>query len=380
MEQPVSLSNTFDKKTNESYTIGGKYKGNMDDRTTLLDIATQCNLSKSTVSRVLNGNAGNFRISPATVEKVLRTAKKLNYRPNRLARAITNRRTHLIGLSFPKYAADDIVKERELAHNHRIMGIIFSAITQHPLFKNYDLVFHSRCELSETPLTEDDMKQDLLDGIIYSTPSAKHLEFLKMVNENIPLVLLGDMQELHNSVICVDINNRKMAKKATEHLLSIGRKNILLLVPEADLSAYCIQDRIDGYHDALQAAGLKANPDLIHILRSDEKSVSGFILSSSTLDQVDAILCLTDYIAMFCMDPLQERGLRIPEDIALMGFDGIDLFSKKARGLSTVKTPFHAMAHSATEHLLAVLENKTPYKPGFYEVPTELLIRESTQS
>ena len=351
----------------------------METRTTLQDIAKQLNLSKSTVSRVLNGNAGNFRIAPSTVEKVLHTAKNLNYRPNRLARAINSRRTHLIGLSFPKYAADDTDKEVQFANNHRIMGVIFSAITQHPLFKNYDLVFHSRCELSETPLAEDDMKQDLLDGIIYSTPSAKHLEFLKMVNENIPLVLLGDMQELHSSVICVDINNRKMAKKATEHLLSIGRKNIMLLIPEADLSAYCIQDRIDGYHDALQAAGLKENPDLTHILRSDEKSVSEFIMTHSSLDQVDAILCLTDYIAMFCMDSLREKGLRIPEDIALMGFDGIDLFSEKAKGLSTVKTPFHAMAHSATEHLLAVLENKVPYTPGFYEIPTELVIRESTQ-
>ena len=351
----------------------------MDNRTTLLDIADHCRLSKSTVSRVLNGNAGNFRIAPATIEKVLHTAKKLNYRPNRLARAINSRRTHLIGLSFPEYAAGDTNKEAQFANHHRIMGVIFSAITQHPLSENYDLVFHNRCELSKTFLAENDMKQDLLDGIIYSTPSTKHLEFLKMVNENIPIVLLGDMQELHNSVICVDINNRKMAKKATEHLLSLGRKNIMLLIPEADISAYCIRDRIDGYHDAFQAAGLKANPNLTHILRNNEKSVSNFIMTHSSLDQVDAILCLSDYIAMFCMDPLRERGLRIPEDIALMGFDGIELFSEKAKGLSTVKTPFHAMAHSATEHLLAVLENKRPYKPGFYEVPAELLIRESTQ-
>ena len=81
---------------------------------------------------------------------------------------------------------------------------------------------------------------------------------------------------------------------------------------------------------------------------------------------------------MLCIDPIRERGFRIPEDIAVMGFNGFDLFSDKAHILSTVKIPIYAMAQRATEHLLAVLENKRPYKPGFYEVPTELIIREST--
>ncbi len=352
----------------------------MDDRTTLLDIANYCDLSKSTVSRVLNGNAGNFRIATETVDRVLHTAKKLNYRPNRLARAINNRRTHLIGISFPKHPAGDVVKERKLAHDHRIMGVALSAITQHPLFEKekYDLVFHGRYELSDDSLPENDMKEDLLDGMIYFTPSSKHLEFLKTLNENIPLVLLGDMQELRSSVICVDINNRKMAQKATEHLLSIGRKNIMVLVPELILSTYCIQDRLSGYRDALHAAGLKENPDLIRLVRNDEKVVSEFIMNCSSLEHVDAIFCLSDEIAKLCMDPLQERGFKIPEDIALMGFSGFDLFSEKANKLSTIKIPIHAMACRAVEHLLAVLENKTPYKPGFYEVPAELVIREST--
>ena len=352
----------------------------MDNRTTLQDIAADCHLSKSTVSRVLNGNAGNFRIAPATIEKVLKTAKKLNYRPNRLARAINSRRTHLIGLSFPKYASDDIVKERKLANNHRIMGVALSAITQHPLFEqeHYDLIFHGRDELGTQSLPDDDMKEDLLDGMIYFTPSSKHLEFLQTINKNIPLVLLGDMKELHDSVICVDINNRKMAKKSTEHLLSIGRKNIMVLVPERVLSTYCIQDRLNGYREALNAAGLDANPDLIQVIRNDEAIVSDFIKSTPLLDRADAVFCLSDDLAMLCLDPLRKRGLKIPEDIAVMGFDGFDLFSEKANKLSTVKIPIHAMACKATEHLLAVLENKTPYQPGFYEVPAEVLIREST--
>ena len=248
------------------------------------------------------------------------------------------------------------------------------------MFKNYDLVLHNRDEHTDLPLDENEFQRDLLDGMIYSTPSFKHQEFFKTITKDIPLVLMGDIEELHDSVICVDISNRKMARQAAEHLLSIGRKKIMLLVPEATLSAVCIQDRINGVRDALNAAGISDNPDLTRIIRANEDVVADFLRTSTSINQVDAILCLTDELAMLCMDPLEQRGLRIPEDIALMGFNGIDLFSEKAARLSTVKIPFHQMAYEATEKLLEVLENKKPYTPGFYEIPAELVIRESTVS
>ena len=248
------------------------------------------------------------------------------------------------------------------------------------MFKKYDLVLHNRDEHADQPLDKNEFQRDLLDGMIYSTPSFKHQEFFKTITKDIPLVLMGDIEELHDSIICVDINNRKMARQAAEHLLSIGRKNILLLVPETTLSAICIQDRINGVRDALHAEGIKDNPDLTRIIRAHETVVADFILNSASIEQIDAILCLTDELAMLCMDPLEHRGLRIPDDIALMGFNGIDLFSEKAARLSTVKIPFHQMADKATEKLLEVLEGKQPYTPGFYEIPAELVIRESTVS
>jgi len=349
-----------------------------DTRTTLQDIADHCGLSRSTVARVLNGNAGNFRIAVKTIERVQRTAKMLNYRPNRLARAVANRRTHLIGISVPDFSIEDTEKELDMANGHRIMGLIISTITQHPLFEGYDLVAHPRIEYKNRSFTENDMKRDLLDGMIYSTPSEKHQEFIKAINAEIPLILMGDIPELHNDILCVDINNRKMAQQATEHLLSIGRKNIMVLIPDTVFSTCCIQDRLNGYHDALLAAGLKDNPDLVRIIRSDEKSIAEFIASCHSLESVDALLCLTDSLALFCMEPLRKRGYKIPEDVALMGFGGNNLINKNADQLSTVQTPFHTMAYEAAGKLLEVIEGKTPYTPGLHEVQAELLIRSST--
>lgn len=348
------------------------------ERTTLLDIANYCNLSKSTVSRVLNGNAGNFRIAPQTRDKVLKSAKELNYRPNRLARAINDRRTHLIGMSVSSCTADTPELEMEMADAHRRLGVIFVAITHHPLFRKYDLVLHNRMEYTGLPMNEIDVEEDLLDGLIYINPSTRDLQFLKTINQTIPTVIIGNIKELHDSVICVDINNREIARQATEHLLSIGRKKIMLLVPEGVLSAYCIQDRIDGYRDAHEAAGLRANPDLTRILRADADTVSDFILGSPAVDQVDAILCLTGRMAEDCLDPLGHRGMNVPGDIALMGFDLSDIYRIRSSRISTIGFPYHAMAYEATERLLSVLENDEPYVPGFYEVPTELIIREST--
>lgn len=349
-----------------------------DNRTTLQDIADHCGLSRSTVARVLNGNSGNFRIAAKTIKNVERTAKVLNYRPNRLARAVANRRTHLIGISVPDYWMEETEKELDMANGHRVMGLIISTITQHPLFEGYDLVAHPRIEYKNRSFTENDMKRDLLDGMIYSTPSEKHQEFIKAINSEIPLILMGDIPKLHNDIMCVDINNRKMAQQATEHLLSLGRKNIMVLIPDTVFSTCCIQDRLNGYRDALLAAGLKDNPDLIRIIRSDEKSIAEFIASCHSLDSVDALLCLTDSLALFCMDPLRERGYQIPEDIALMGFGGNNLINKNADQLSTVQIPFRTMAHKAIGKLLNVIEGKAPYTPGLHEVQTELIIRNST--
>ena len=98
---------------------------NTSHRTTLQDIADHCGLSRSTVARVLNGNAGKFRIALATIERVQLAAKQLNYRPNRLARAVNNRRTHLVGISVPMYASDEITQVKKNANNHRITGNSF---------------------------------------------------------------------------------------------------------------------------------------------------------------------------------------------------------------------------------------------------------------
>jgi DNA-binding LacI/PurR family transcriptional regulator len=226
------------------------------------------------------------------------------------------------------------------------------------------------------PNAKDTFKADLLDGLIYALPSIHCDEHINPIQNRIPVVILGEPPAIREPIICVGMNNRKMAGEATRYLLANGRKKILLLIPES-VPASCIQDRISGYRDAIASAGLPQNPDLVRILKCDPDFLAQYIQSSDTFTRIDAIFGLTDEMALFCINPLKKRGFRIPEDISIMGF-GNTIFTQTDPPLSSVETPFNQMVCTAIEILIEVLEQKRPYVPEFYEIPSKLIIRGST--
>lgn len=357
----------------------GKKRKRTSNRVTLEDIARYCNVSKATVSRVLNGHLNEFPVSEEMIQRVKAAAEQLGYRPNRLARAIRNQRTNLIGLSFIHIDYQSVTEDK-IAYENQVMGQFTNCILSHPGFKDYDLVIHDREESSERALQESDFKSDLLEGMIYLTPSEDHREFLDVASAEFPIVLLGQIEGAENKVPCIDIHNRKMAAKAVDHLLESGRKNVLLLIPEKLQHISCIQDRIKGYRDALDAKGIKTSDEFIRTVRSLKDNVDTFFADLRCLDEIDAIFCPTDELAALCIAPLKAAGKRIPADIALMGFDDVPLAKHTNPPLSTVRRPVDKQAHAAIDLLLKILKKEIPYEPGFHEIETELVLRESTSN
>lgn len=347
-------------------------------RVTLEDIARLCNVSKATVSRVLNGRLNEFPVSEEMIKRVKAAAEQLGYRPNRLARAIRNQRTHLIGLSFIHIDYNTLTKD-QIAYENQTMGQFSNVILSHPGFKDYDLVFHDRTESDDRPLKEGDFKSDLLDGMIYLTPSNTHREFLDIASKEFPIVLLGQVEGAEQKVPCIDVDNRKMACEATEYLINIGRRNILMLIPESLRHIACIQDRLRGYRDALQKRGIPVSEDFIRTVRCQKDHVEAVIGELRGLGEVDAILCPSDDLAALCIEPLKSLGYRIPEDIALIGFDDSLIAQHTNPPLSSVRRPVEKQAHAAIDLLLKILSKEVPYEPGFHEIKTELVIRESTE-
>lgn len=355
----------------------GKKRKRTSTRVTLEDIARYCDVSKATVSRVLNGHLNEFPVSEEMIQRVKGAAEQLGYRPNRLARAIRSQRTGLIGLSFIHIDYKER-SEDQMTYDNQVMGDISNCIISHPAFKDYDLVIHDRVESADRPLQEGDFKSDLLEGMIYLTPTQDHQEFLDIASSEFPIVLLGLTEGADKKVPCVDINNRTIANRAVRHLLESGRQNILMLVPEKLQHICCIQDRIQGYHDALKENGIKESTEFFRTVRSLQKNVADFFSNLRCLDEIDAIFCPTDELAALCIPALKAIGKKIPEDIAIMGFDDQPISEHTSPPLSTVRRPADKQAHAAIDLLLKILKKEVPYEPGFNEIETDLIIRGST--
>lgn len=354
-----------------------KKRKRTSNRITLEDVARYCNVSKATVSRVLNGHLNEFPVSEKMITRVKDAAEQLGYRPNRLARAIRNQRTNLIGISFIHMDYHNFLEDHT-AYENKIMGEFASCILSHPGFKDYDLVIHDRVEQADRPLQESDFKADLLDGMIYLTPSIDHREFLKVASEEFPIVLLGQVAGAEEKVPCIDINNRKMAAKAVQHLIDTGRKNILLLIPEKLHHINCIQDRIQGYKDALNANGIKVSVEFMRTVRSLKNNVDDLFSDLRCLNEIDAIFCPIDELAALCIAPLKAVGKKIPEDISLIGFNNLSISQHTTPPLSSVSCPVNKQAHAAIDLLLKILKKEIPYTPRFHEIESELIIRESS--
>ncbi len=347
------------------------------NRVTMQDIALHCGVSKATVSRVLSGSFNGFPVSEAMIRRVKAAAEHFDYRPHRMARAVSNQRTHLIGLSCFYTDAPNRTPDR-IAHEHQALGQYTDIILSHPGFRDYDLVTHKRMETAGHPLKLSDFKPDLLDGIIYLAPSDDHSEFLDVASKDFPIVLIGQLAGAEEKVPCIDINNRKMAQQAIEHLIGLGRRNILMLIPEKLQHLLCIQDRRQGYRDALAKNGIQASDRFIHTVRCLKDHVDAFFEDLRCLEEVDAIFCANDDLAAFCIAPLKAMGHRIPEDIALIGFGNDPICQLHNPPLSSVHLPADKQVHAAIDLLLKILNKEIPYEPGFHQIKTELVIREST--
>lgn len=355
----------------------GKKKKRTSTRVTLEDIARYCDVSKATVSRVLNNHLNEFPVSEDMIKRVKNAAEQLGYRPNRLARAIRNQRTNLIGLSISHIDYDHL-RADQIAYENQVMGQFTNIILSHPGFKDYDLVIHDRVEDPKTPLREADFKSDLLDGMIYLTPTENHREFMDISSKEFPIVLLGQIDGAEDKVPCIDINNRKMARLAVEHLIETGCKSIMMLIPEKLQHISCIQDRMKGYNDALNAHKQPRSDEFVRTVRCLKENVEAFFSDLRCLDEIDAIFCPSDELAALCIAPLLAAGKKVPDDIALCGFDDMPAAQHTTPPLTTVARPVEKQAHAAIDLLLKILQKETPYEPGYHEIETELVIRESS--
>jgi DNA-binding LacI/PurR family transcriptional regulator len=349
-------------------------KGKPKKQTTLSDIAANVGVAPMTVSRVISGNG---YVSVEIREKVLRAAKEMKYRRNGLARSLKRQRTETIGLvlgdiSNP-YSTElaNAIRETLSPHGYNLFICISEHSAKEDIAAFESLVDHS------------------VDGLIVATRANKGGdEYLQeIVESNVPLVVIGrDLQ--HQLVDYVSADNLIGGFEATQHLIDLGHQQIGFI--GATLSGGSSLKRLQGYLKALEQHNIPVNERLITGRKEAISDVPGYSTEKMGYEGMKRLLSLpnrptavfarNDFTAIGAMSAIKEAALRIPEDIAIIGFDDIPLAVHTSPSLTTVRQPMRLQGRFAADFLLQRIESAEILPRRERILNCELIIRGSTVS
>lgn len=336
-------------------------------RVTSQDVANLAGVSRTTVSFVLNDVKG-FNISPETRQKVMSAAESLNYVPDATAQALASRRAKAIGLVMtrsPHHIATD-------AFLPQIIGGMMEVIKDNKLRLLIEYVEVEHQDRAYLELA----RAKHIDGMILLTPRLNDAGLKKLEQVDIPTVLMGHLEG--SNLYSVDVDNQLAAQQGVQHLLDLGHTQIACIT-NAPPSYAATPDRVAGYRNALIAAGITPDEGLIRYADFDPQS--GYAQTKSLLEsgnKFTAIFVASDNVAIGVKAALREAGLRIPEDISLVGFDDIPWAQYADPPLTTVHLQAQEMARKACLMLMDLLQGKEPdIKQQIIE--THLVVRKSSR-
>ncbi|HET6593460.1 MAG TPA: LacI family DNA-binding transcriptional regulator [Xanthomonadales bacterium] len=334
-------------------------------KTTSFDIAHRAGVSQATVSRALRNSP---LVNAETRERVKRIAREMNYRVDRSAAGLRSQRSKTLALLlFEDPTSDD-------SQINPFFLSMLGHITRCAASKKYDLLVSFQ-QLSEDWLSEY-QSSNRADGIIllgYGNYRSSADKLQKLVDEDANFVIWGaTTPELEGHA--VGCRNSQGGEIATRHLLSLDRTGIAFI---GEISDDCpeYQQRYDGYRRALESAGLPVHEELQH--DADNRETSGFKAMSRLLESgfgFDSVFAASDLMAIGAMKCLQEAGIRIPEDVSVVGFDDIPMASYATPSLTTVRQDTLLAARALVKNLLAMIEGE-PVKPRL--LPMTLAVRGS---
>ncbi|HLJ69447.1 MAG TPA: LacI family DNA-binding transcriptional regulator [Chloroflexota bacterium] len=335
--------------------------------TTLKDVAVRAGVSAKTVSNVVHGQMA--RVSPGTAERVRAALTDLNYRPNVAARALRQGRVRVLAMVVPDLTNPYFTS---------LCTEVISAAAEHGYTV---LIDHTAGDWAQESLALNGLRPHLVDGVILSPVSLQAAD-LELRSADLPFVLLGE--RLYD-VPCdhVAIDNVAAARQATEHLLTLGRRRIAAIGGPAGPSDDVLLLRLRGYQEALNEAGLPPDPELVvpmDVPDGGPMRAAGAIAMERLLllDRLpDAVFCFNDLLALGAMTTLLLNRVRIPDDIALMGFDNTEEGRFAVPSLSTVAPDKREIARSAVALLLQRIDARAG-SPRFVQPSFRLVVRAST--
>jgi DNA-binding LacI/PurR family transcriptional regulator len=336
-------------------------------RVTIKDVAARASVSYQTVSRVINNSSD---VSESTRQRVQQAIDDLNYRPSLAARSLPGRRSYVIGFIVP-YDPDYLITDPNLLA--QISGADAEANAH-----GYNLLLSTAGDSKQgLEAYERFVRNHVGDGaLVIETASSKAGGEL-LARQDYPYVSLG--RDLGNpNAYLVSSDNRDGGKQVTRHLLEKGHQRIGIINGPPIGAVAGLQDRLEGHQQALTEAGLSFDPTLM--VYGDYTRHSGELATRQLLtlpDPPTAIFALNDRMAMGAIRTLQASGLRVPEDIAVVGYDDIPTAADFTPALTTVKGLARKVGQVAAQILFKLIAGETVEEKEVI-LPTQLIIRGSS--
>ncbi len=332
---------------------------------TIYDIAKKLNISATTVSRGLKDHPA---INKDTKQRIFDLAKALGYQTNKFASNLRKQKTNTIGVIVPRL-------------NSLFMSSVLSGIEKVANNAGYNLIITQSFETEEKEKTNaHTMFNNRVDGLIVSLAydTKKYAHFDPFIKKNIPLIFFDRVAEDTPSTKVL-IDNFKAGFLATSHLIEQGCKNILHITGNLKRNVY--RDRLNGYKKALEENGIAYNKEMLIVNDLSEQSIldclTNDVLKRKKLP--DGLFVANDASAAFALTIFKEAGLKVPEDIAIVGFNN-DLISRVTEPtITTINYPGTEMGETLARIIISHLEgNNNLNYTGTVILNTELMIRNSS--
>jgi LacI family transcriptional regulator len=327
----------------------------------LEDVAREAGVSVSTASRALNGHP---TVHPVLRQHVMAAARRVGYQPNALARGLRTQRTQAVGIVIPTIMNPHFTEAVQAAQD------TLAAAGYATLVSN----------TARDPGAERRDVQVLcagrVDGLVLAPTQIAAAQLLALIPTSLPVVLM-DRRIPGAPWDWVAVDVRTGAYEAVAHLAARGRRRIGFIAGPPGIST--ADDKLEGYHQALRMLGLPVDPALV--AQGDYTETGGRTATAQLLalqPPPDAIIAANNLSALGMVREVRDRGLRIPDDLALVGFDDTTWTALMQPGLTVVAQPVATLGATAAELLLARMAGQAPPEPRHETLPARLVVRGSS--
>jgi LacI family transcriptional regulator len=331
---------------------------------TLEEIGRLAGVSRSTVSRVVNDQPS---VRAEVRERVWQVIRETGYQPHAAARSLVTRRTRIIGAIIPQAVMTLFVDP--------FFPLLLCGITEACNNHGYYLML----SLFNGPATQEELYRRQvhsghLDGVIIASTRMDDPLIPTLLNDDVPFILVGRHSDSRAGY--VDVDNVSGSRMAVEHLIRLGHRRIATIT--GPLSMASGEDRLAGYYQALEAHRIPAQKALI--VEGDFSEGSGTMGMQRLFSaSPTAVFAASDTMAIGALKALREADLRVPEDVALVGFDDIPVAAALEPALTTVRQPIERLGSMAADLLLNLLENPPDTRAPAHRIilPAKLIVRDS---